>query len=438
MSFLRRLTIAVTLIPLLHAPASSAETHTAKPNIILIVADDLGYGDLGSYGCKDIPTPHIDSLAKQGVRFTQAYAYNICSPTRASLSTGRYAERSGIRTVLMGGSVKAFAKAKTLASSLKGNGYTTGLVGKWHLGYDGEVLPTRMGFDEFFGCRGGKIDYYKHTDSTQKSSKPEGKHDLWEGETEVFREGYSTELFTERAIKFVRDHSKGPFYLQICYTAPHFSTKKGVFQAPESYLKKFNASSNPNGTRGGYAAMVNCMDDQIGHLLAELAALKLDDNTLVIFMSDNGSELVGSNGSLSGAKHSNKEGGIRVPLIAKLPGAIPAGSVREDAVHVIDLMPTLLALTGTSTPAGVKFDGINIWPAMTGKESLPERTLFYPPSAIRRGEWKLLGDKLFNLSKDPGERNDVAKAHEEIAGQLTREMEAFRTDLGIKKKTKNK
>lgn len=438
MSFLRRLSIVASLIPILHALAWSAEPKPAKPNIILIVADDLGYGDLGSYGCKDIPTPHIDGLAKQGVRFSQAYAYNICSPTRASLSTGRYAERSGIRTVLMGGSVKAFAKAKTLASSLKGNGYTTGLVGKWHLGYDGEVLPTRMGFDEFFGCRGGKIDYYKHTDSTQKSSKPEGKHDLWEGETEVFREGYSTELFTERAIKFVRDHSKGPFYLQICYTAPHFSTKKGVFQAPESYLKKFNATSNPNGTRGGYAAMVNCMDDQIGHLLAELAALKLDDNTLVIFMSDNGSELVGSNGSLSGAKHSNKEGGIRVPLIAKLPGAIPAGSVREDAVHVIDLMPTLLALTGTPAPEGVKFDGINIWPAMTGKEALPERTLFYPPSAIRRGEWKLLGDKLFNLSKDPGERNDVAKEHEEIAEQLIRAMEAFRTDLGIKTKTKNK
>lgn len=438
MSILRQLFISILLLPLFHARAWSAETKPGKPNIILIVTDDLGYGDLGSYGCKDIPTPHIDSLAKQGVRFTQAYAYNICSPTRASLNTGCYAERSGIRTVLMGGSVKAFGNAKTLAGSLKANGYTTGLVGKWHLGYDGAVLPTRMGFDEFFGSRGGKIDYYKHTDSTQKGPGPEGKHDLWEGESEIFREGYSTELFTERAIKFVRDHSKTPFFLQICYNAPHFSTKKGVFQAPESYLKKFNVASDPNRTRGGYAAMVNCMDDQIGHLLAELAALKLENNTLVIFVSDNGSELVGSNGTLSGGKHSNKEGGIRVPLIAKLPGAIPAGGVREDAVHVMDLMPTLLALTGAPAPSGVKFDGINIWPAMTGKEALPERTLFYPPSAIRSGDWKLNGDKLYNLSKDPAERNDVAKEHKEITERLNREMEAYRTDLGIKRKVKAK
>ena len=439
MNLLRRLSIVVSLIPLLfHNLAQSADAKTATPNIILIVADDLGYGDLGSYGCKDIPTPHIDSLAKQGVRFTQAYAYNICSPTRAALNTGCYAERSGIRTVLMGGSVKEFAKAKTLASSLKGNGYTTGLVGKWHLGYHGDVLPTRMGFDEFFGFLGGKIDYYKHTDSTQKGPGPEGKHELWEGETEVFREGYSTELFTERAIKFVRDHSKGPFFLEICYNTPHFSTKKGVFQAPESYLKKFNVTSNPNGTRGGYAAMVNCMDDQIGQLLTELAALKIEKNTLVIFVSDNGSELVGSNGELSGGKKSNSEGGIRVPLIMKLPGTIPAGSVREYAVHVMDLMPTLLDLTGTLSPAGVKFDGINIWPAITGKERIPERSIFYPPSAIRRGEWKLNGDKLYNLSKDPAEKNDVAKEQKEIAERLTREMEAYRSDLGIKKKIKAK
>lgn len=438
MSILRRLFILISSIPLIPALAWSAEAQQSKPNIILIVADDLGYGDLGSYGCKDIPTPHIDSLAKQGVRFTQAYAYNVCSPTRASLNTGCYAERSGIRTVLMGGSVKAFGKAKTLAGALKSGGYSTGLIGKWHLGYEGDVLPTRMGFGEFFGCLGGKIDYYKHTDSTQKGPGPEGKHELWEGETEVFREGYSTELFTDRAIKFVRDHSKAPFFLQLCYNAPHFSTKKGVFQAPESYLKKFNVASDPNGTRGGYAAMVNCMDDQIGHLLAELAALKIDKRTLVIFMSDNGSELVGSNGALSGGKHSNKEGGIRVPLIARLPGSIPAGSVREDTVHVMDLMPTLLAVTGTAAPSGVKLDGVNIWPAMTGKEAVAERGLFYPPSAIRRGEWKLNGDKLYNLTKDPAEENDVAKEHKEIAERLNREMESFREDLGIKKKIKAK
>lgn len=418
------------------APAWSAEIQQAKPNIILIVADDLGYGDLGSYGCKDIPTPNIDRLAKEGVRFTQAYAYNVCSPTRAALNTGCYAERSGIRSVLMGGSVKAFAHAKTLASTLKSGGYSTGHIGKWHLGYEGDVLPTRMGFDEFFGFLGGKIDYYKHTDSTQKGSGPEGKHELWEGETEVFREGYSTELFTERAIKFVREHSRGPFFLQLCYNAPHFSTTKGVFQAPDSYLKKFNVASSPDRTRGGYAAMVNCMDDQIGQLLAELETLKIEGRTLVMFVSDNGSELVGSNGILSGGKHSNKEGGIRVPMIARFSGSIPAGTVRDDVVHVMDLMPTLLAMTGISAPSGVKFDGVNIWPAMTGKKFVAERGLFYPPSAIRRGEWKLNGSKLYNLSRDPAEKNDVAQEHKEIAERLAREMEAFRAELGIKKKIK--
>ena len=156
-----------------------------KPNILLIIADDLGYGDLGCFGCKDIPTPNIDSLARNGVRFTDAHAYNVCSPTRAALLTGRYAENVGIRTVLMGGSAPKFGKAVTLARLLHEAGYATGLVGKWHLGYDGQVVPTKMGFDEFFGHLGGKIDYYKHTDSTQK-----GKHDLWEGQKEVTREGY--------------------------------------------------------------------------------------------------------------------------------------------------------------------------------------------------------------------------------------------------------
>jgi arylsulfatase A-like enzyme len=295
-----------------------------------------------------------------------------------------------------------------------------------------------MGYDEFFGFLGGKIDYYKHTDSTQKGRGPEGKHELWEGETEVFREGYSTELFTDRAIKFLRDHKKGPFYLQLCYNAPHFSTKKGVFQAPESYLKKFNAASNPNGTRGGYAAMVNCMDDQIGRLLAELSELGIDENTLVLFMSDNGAELVGSNGNLSGGKKSNREGGIRVPLIAKLRGRIPAASVREDVVHVMDLMPTLLVMTGTPAPEGVNFDGIDVWAAFTGKDAVPERSLFFPPSTVRRGDWKLNGDKLHNLQKDPAEKRNIAKEHMQIAERLTVEMEAFRKDLGIRQKIRTK
>ena len=190
--------------------AAEESAPPAKPNVIVILADDLGYGDVVCFGCKDIPTPAIDSIAKEGMAFRQNYAYCVCSPTRAALATGRYAERSGINTVLMGHSFPAFGKAHTLAESLKDAGYHTGLVGKWHLGYEGAVLPTRMGFDEFFGHLGGKIDYFKHTDETQG-----GRHDLWEGEKKVFKEGYSTELFTERALKFIDDNAKRPFYLQI-------------------------------------------------------------------------------------------------------------------------------------------------------------------------------------------------------------------------------
>ena len=418
---------------LMPSTGTAADSPVPRPNVVLIVADDLGYGDLGCYGCKDIPTPHLDSLARDGARFTDGYAYNVCSPTRAALITGKYASRSGINTVLMGKSVERFAKATTLARVLKDAGYKTGLVGKWHLGYDGDVVPTKMGYDEFFGCHGGKIDYFKHTDSTQKD-----KHELWEGEREVFMEGYSTDLFTDRAVQFLHKHAKEKFFLQITYNAPHFATKKGVFQAPEAYLKKFKVEGSPDGTRGGYAAMVNCMDDGVGRVLGALKELGVERETLVIFISDNGSELVGSNAPFSGGKHSNKEGGIRVPWLARWPGTIPPGSVVSEPVHVIDVMPTLLAVTDTPAPKGLEFDGRSFWPAVTGKGGLEERTLFFPPSAVRRGEWKLNGDKLYQLKDDPAEKKNVATQHPEVRDRLAKEMETWRTQLGIKAKIKTK
>ncbi|MGC4017714.1 MAG: sulfatase-like hydrolase/transferase [Luteolibacter sp.] len=409
-----------------------------KPNILLIVADDLGYGDLGCFGSKDIPTPHIDGLAHQGVKFTDAHAYNVCSPTRASLRTGCYAERNGVRTVLMGGNVPGFAKATTLASKLHEAGYATGLVGKWHLGYSGDVVPTRMGYDEFFGFHGGKLDYFKHTDSTQKNGTPEGKHDLWEGEKEVFRTGYTTDLFSERAVQFIRDHAKQPFYLELSYNAPHYSTEKGVYQAPEAYLKKFHVEGSPDNTRGGYAAMVNCMDDGIGRVLAELTANKLDEKTLVIFVSDNGAEASGSNGALSGGKHNNKEGGIRVPWVARWPGVIPADSTRADVVHVMDLAPTLLSLAQPPDAPKPVFDGINIWSAFTGGGKIADRPICFPKETIRSGQWKLNAGKLYDLDKDPRETTDVAAAHPEIRDQLAKQLATWQQAMDIKVKEKEK
>lgn len=413
--------------PIIAAPVEAAPS---RPNLLLIVADDLGYGDLGCFGCKDIPTPNIDSLARDGVRFSQAYSYNVCSPTRASLLTGCYAERNGIRTVLMGKNVPQFAQATTLAKVLHDGGYVTGLVGKWHLGYAGAVLPTRMGFDEFFGFHGGKLDYFKHTDSTQKNGTPEGKHDFWEGEREIFSQGYTTDLFSKRAVKFIRDHSQQPFFLELAYNAPHYATTNGTYQAPEIYLKKFGAERNPNQTRGGYAAMVNCLDDGIGRVLAELKAQKLDKKTLVVFISDNGAEDAGSNGPLSGGKHSNKEGGIRVPWVAHWPGVIPPGIVRADVVHVIDLMPTLLSVAQVVPPAGLQFDGTNIWSAFAGKGVVSERAIYFPPKAVRQGKWKLFGEKLFDLEADPGEKNDVSAANPEKQRELSTLLDAWLKEVG--------
>ena len=425
--------LCCVLLPVLSTLAAPSAAVSDKPNILLIVADDLGYGDLGCFGCKDIPTPNIDRLAHDGVRFSQAYVYNVCSPTRAALITGDYAERNGIHTVLMGGSVPQFAKATTVAKLLHDAGYVTGLVGKWHLGYEGAVLPTRMGFDEFFGFHGGKLDYFKHTDSTQKNGTPEGKHDLWEGETEIFRQGYTTDLFSDRAQKFIRDHARQPFFLELTYNAPHYATSLGVYQAPENYLKRFGAETNVNRTRGGYAAMVSCMDDGIGRVLAELKAQKLEENTLVIFISDNGAEVAGSNGPFSGGKHSNKEGGIRTPWAARWPGVIPSGIVRADILHVMDLTPTLLAVAHVAPPPALHFDGTNIWSAFIGKEPVPDRPICFPPSTIRLGKWKLLAGKLFDIEADPAEKNDVAAQHSEVVAQLSKSLAAWQQEMKIKK-----
>lgn len=388
-----------------------------KPNIVLIVADDLGYGDLGSFGCKDIPTPAIDSLAKQGACMRQNYAYNVCSPSRAAIATGRYAERSGFRGALMGKSVPEFANAHTLAQALKKAGYRTGLVGKWHLGYEGATIPTKMGFDEFFGHLGGKIDYYEHIDSTQK------KHDLWEGEKEVTLDGYSTDLFTERACKFIDEHASTPFFLQVNYNAPHYSRNKGNYQAPPKWEEKFKALGLGNGKRGSYAAMVGCMDAGIGQMLAKLDSKRLSDNTLIIFVSDNGAEDAGSNAPLNGGKYTNREGGIRVPMIVRWLGHSRPGSEVQVPTHVIDIMPTILEATGAKTTDPL--DGQSLLPLLAGK-TLPERPLFFQKYAVRLGKWKLDNGKLYDLSTDITESKNLFTEEPETVAKLQGELKKWR------------
>jgi arylsulfatase A-like enzyme len=407
----------------------------------LIVADDLGYGDLSSYGCPDIDTPHIDSIAKAGVRFTQAYAYPTCSPTRAALLTGRYAEHFGISSALMGDDAPKIAKATTVAQLLHDAGYVTGIVGKWHLGYSDDVSPTHKGFDEFFGFRGGKIDFFKHTDTAQKrEGHPEGKHDLWEGDQPVHRDGYTTNLFTDRARQFLRDHAREafsgerPFFLYLAYNAPHYA-KPGLWQAPKEYLQRFNAEGQVTG-RDVYRAMVACLDDGVGAVLDEITAQRLDGNTLVIFMSDNGPDKPGSAKPLSGGKFTYREGGVRIPLMARWPGTIPTGTTREDVVHVTDILPTLLAATGTEPKGKVETDGQNVWPAFTGGPRVADRPIYFSDRGMREGKWKLLNGKLFDIESDPRETTDLSKQNPDVLDRLTRESRAWAKSMHIEPATK--
>jgi arylsulfatase A-like enzyme len=408
-------------------PVASAAPR-AKPNVIWIVADDLGYGDLGCYGCTDIPTPHVDALAKQGVRFTSAYAYPTCSPTRAALLTGQYAERFGVTGALMGDNPPNFGGAVTVAQMLKDNGYATAAVGKWHLGYTGDVTPLRKGFAEFYGFRGGKIDFFKHTDTAQKNGTPEGKHDFYDNDTEIFPKGYTTDLFTDRACKFLRDHKDAPFFLYLAYNAPHYA-KVGVWQAPDDYLNRFGAAGQTKG-RGVYAAMVSCLDDGIGKVLAQLHDLGLDDDTLVVFTSDNGGEGAASNRPFSGGKHKFTEGGLRVDQIWRLPGTLKAGAVRADAVHVVDLTPTVLAAVGVTAPAGAAFDGADVWANVKDGTPVPARPLYLGNGAIRAGHWKLLDGKLYDVAKDPAEKSDVAAAHPDVVQRLKADLNDWQAKVG--------
>jgi arylsulfatase A-like enzyme len=381
------------------------------------MADDLGYGDLGCYGGPDIPTPHIDRLAAEGTRFTRAYAYPVCTPTRAALLTGQYAERHGFpgKSVLMGKDNPRFAPAVTFASRLQDVGYRTALVGKWHLGYTPSVLPRDKGFEEFFGHLGGKVDFYQHTDNAQPNGKPEGRHDLWENETEVHREGYLTELITERSQRFLNTADPRPFFLFVSHGAPHYG-RRNLWQAPRAYLEKFNAVGQTSG-RGVYAAMVSALDDAVGALLADLKARGLEQNTLVIFMSDNGGDDFSRNLPLRGKKATSWEGGLRVPLIVRLPGRVAAGATRDETISVLDLAPTLLGYAGIAAPDAA-FDGRDLWQALRDNQPLPPAPPLFLADAVIDGPWKLQGRALHHLEADLGETRDVSAEHPEILARL--------------------
>lgn len=432
---------------------------TDRPNILFILADDLGWGDLGSYGSLHNSTPHIDRLAAEGLRFTDAYAGSAtCSPTRISLYTGRYPGR------LAGGLQEPIgcrdeetgipADHPTLPSLLKDAGYTTAMFGKWHCGYLPWFSPLRIGFETFFGNLDGAVDYFSHIDTA-------GQPDLWEGETPVEEVGYYTELVSRRASEYIRDHDAGtPFYLQLNYTAPHWPWEGPGDQATSDRVTqamKDDALSALFHFEGGslakYREIVQALDEGVGQVLAALAETGQSDNTIVIFSSDNGGERFAFLWPFVGEKGDLEEGGIRVPLIVRWPAVLAPGTVTATPAVTMDLTATLLEVGGAAPAADYPLDGASLLPWLLGGDDVPERDLKWRTryqGAIRRGDYKLLVDRqakplwfrsygkvgedgsrvrLFDLSGDAREKADVSAEHPELTADLLATWQALDEEL---------
>ena len=433
------------LLPIASAHAQQAAP--AKPNVVLIITDDVGYGDIGSYGAPDIKTPNIDSLAKDGVRLTDFYAAPQCTPTRAALISGRYQQRFRLEAAMgspktAAGETGLPARGYSLPQLLKDNGYATGLVGKWHLGYKPEFSPNAHGFDSFFGFKSGYIDYYQHTNS-------DGDSDLFENETPVHVEGYMTDLITERSVRFIDEHASRPFFLEVTYNAAHWP-----FQVPDhpsvaaNHGRFVQPEEADTATRQDYIAILERADQGIGQILQALKRRGLDRNTLVIYMQDNGGEWLSRNAPLFNRKGTVWEGGIRVPAIFRWPGRLPAGKTSSQVGIVQDVTASILAATGTPVPARARPDGINLLPILDGRSALGERTLFFRFTigttrqlAVRQGSWKLLvdGEKryVFDLSKDIGEHNNLTSQRQDIARKLRPLIAAWEKDVDSEAKGTN-
>ncbi|MEI8381100.1 MAG: sulfatase [Planctomycetota bacterium] len=437
------LLVATLLIPL--AATVHANEAAQKPNILIIVADDLGYADLGFQGGKDIPTPHIDSIAAGGARFTNGYVSGpYCSPTRAGLLTARYQQRFG-HEFNPGGEggggggngIGLPLSETTIANRLKEAGYVTGLIGKWHLGAGPKHHPQQRGFDEFFGFLGGAHTYFDKQEAS-----------LLRGTTKITEPEYLTDAFGREAVSFIDRHQKQPFFLYLAFNAVHTP-----MEANGDRLARFSSISSKS--RQTYAAMLSAMDDSVGKVLAALRNASLEENTLIFFISDNGGPTMqgttinaSNNAPLRGSKRTTLEGGIRVPFLIHWKGHIPAGTVYKNPVIQLDIQPTALAAAGIPVKPDWKFDGVNLLPYITGKSTgQPHDTLYWrlgEQNAIRQGDWKLVqydrtadndssrnvtAPRLYNLKDDIGESRDLAATNPEKVGELEKQWNAWSKEL---------
>ena len=402
-----------------------------KPNIIVIVADDLGYGEIKCQGTQDIPTPHVRSIAERGVGLTYGYVTcPVCSPTRAGLITGRYQQRFG-HEFNPGPAAQADEEfglplsETTLADRLKKLGYATGLVGKWHLGYTSEYRPLKRGFDEFFGFLGGAHSYVDSLDD------PDNR--IYRGNEPVGEEVYLTDALGREAVAFIERHKQEPFFLVLTFNAVH-----APLQGTDKHLNRFSQIGDPR--RRKFAAMLSNMDDNIGEVLAKVASEKLLDSTLVIFISDNGGptpQTTSGNDPLRGYKAQVWEGGIRVPFMVMWKGKLPTGKIYNYPVSSLDIVPTALAAAG-ATDDGASLDGVNLLPFLAGQNSArPHESLYWrfgTQWAIRKGDLKLVKPldgrvQLFDLANDVGEKNNLMTQQAAVVAKMQKEYQAWNAEL---------
>lgn len=431
-------TSLLTLILSFLLGCTQCNEQAKRPNIILFLIDDLGYGDLGCYGNMKMSTPNIDKLAAEGIKFTDFHSNGpMCTPTRAALLTGKYQNRFGekFEGPLSGKTQYDQGlplQAITIPEYLKEGGYATGMFGKWHLGYQEPYLPTNQGFDEFVGLAAGDGDHHSHIDRW-------GREDWWQNEQKKMEEGYSVELITNHSKSFIERHKDEPFFLYIAHLAIHFP-----WQGPEDPAHREAGSSyeddkwgiipDQNNVHPHVKAMVESVDNSVGEIMNVLKELNLVEKTLVVFTSDNGGYIhynnqfhnISSNGPLRGQKTEMYEGGHRVPFIARWPGKIKDGSISHETAMTFDLLPTFLEVAGIQQGNTLSFDGIDLFQHLVDQTALPDRVLFWKMDdeiAVRQGPWKLvkLGDspiELYNLDQDLIEAFDISKENSSITDEL--------------------
>lgn len=434
------------------AALAAAAAAPRRPNFVVFLADDLGCHDLGCFGAADLKTPNIDSLAANGVRFTNWYAAApVCAPSRSAVLTGRYPIRNGV----VNNGTPLRPSEKTIASLLQPAGYATGIFGKWHLGSTPDTVPNAHGFDRFTGFHSGCIDYYSHR-YYWGEPRTVNYHDLYRGRTEIFEDGqYSTEIFVREAAQFVRDNRSNPFFLYVPFNGVHYP-----MHAPRKYVERFPGLETE---RQMYAAMLAAVDDGVGEVMRALRDSHLVDNTLVFFSADNGATTearaglhgkpasAGSNAPYRGYKFSLFDGGMHPPAIMSWPGVIPKGGSSRQVGSHLDVLPTIVKAAGVAIPDGLIIDGHDALPMAASQAPSPHDAIFWSEGkqlAVRRGPWKLVrngttrdgtaegnkplegDDALFlsDLDKDPGETMNLRHANPALVDDLLTSAEKWLVD----------